>query len=41
MKRIKGKGTSAVYIDIYVDEYDYANGKNMATFVVSDEKIVE
>ena len=40
IKRIKGKGTSAVYIDIYVDEYDYANGKNMATFVVSDEKIV-
>ena len=39
IKRIKGKGTSAVYIDIYENQEDYDNGRNMATFVVSDEKI--
>lgn len=39
IKRIKNKGISAVYIDIYENQEDYDNGRNMATFVVSDEKI--
>lgn len=39
IERIKDKGTSAVYIDIYENENDYDNGKNMATYVVSYHKI--
>ena len=41
IERIKDKGTSAVYIDIYETENDYDNGKNMATLVVSHHKIKE
>lgn len=41
LKQIKNiKGTNCgVYIDIYEDENDYDNGKNMSTIVVSYEKV--
>ena len=38
-KQIDNK--TSLYIDIYESQYDYDNGKNMSTFVISYEKIID
>lgn len=38
-KRLANNNDSGVYIDIYENEEDYSNGTNMATLIVSYEKI--
>lgn len=39
IKGLADNNDSGVYIDIYENEEDYSNGKNMATLVVSYEKV--
>lgn len=41
VKRLANNNDSGVYIDIYENEEDYSNGKNMATLVVSYERVEE
>ena len=41
VKRLANNNDSGVYIDIYENEEDFNNGKNMATLVVSYEKVEE
>lgn len=41
VKRLANNDDNGVYIDIYENEEDYSNGKNMATLVVSYERVEE
>lgn len=41
IKRLAKNNDSGVYIDIYENEEDYSNGKNMATLVITYERVEE
>lgn len=41
IKRLANNDDSGVYIDIYENEEDYENGRNMATYCITYEKVEE
>ena len=41
VKKLASNNDSGVYIDIYENEEDYNNGKNMATLVITYERVLD